>query len=77
MPPGVAAILSIALELPPDARAVLAEKLLESLDEKGLGEVDAAWAAEAQRRIAAFERGEMKALPAEKVLRGLSIRNKP
>ncbi|MBY0523953.1 MAG: addiction module protein [Gemmataceae bacterium] len=61
------AVLTAALALSPEARATLAEKLLDSLREKTQGEIDAAWAEEAKRRIEAFERGEMEAIPAEVV----------
>lgn len=72
----VEAILSAALALSPSDRAVVAEILLKSLDEEDQAKIDAAWAAEAQRRIAAFERGEIKGTPAEEVMRSLRVRNK-
>jgi putative addiction module component (TIGR02574 family) len=77
MSENVEAIFSAALALPPDTRAALAEKLLESLHEQDQGDIDAAWAAEAQRRLAAFDRGEIKGTPAEEVMRSLRIRNTP
>jgi hypothetical protein len=40
-------ILSAALELPPDTRAMLAEHLLSSLDGLNQKQIDAAWAEEA------------------------------
>lgn len=47
-----------ALTLPPGERARLAADLLESLD--GVEEnVDAAWAAEIERRVAAIRAGEV------------------
>jgi putative addiction module component (TIGR02574 family) len=68
------ALLTAALALPPEDRANLAEKLLDSLGEKEQAEIDAAWAEEAQRRLAAFDRGEMEAIPAEDVFRALKQR---
>ena len=44
-----------ALKLSVEERAAFAQFLLASLDEDG--EVDAAWAAEVERRIAAIESG--------------------
>jgi putative addiction module component (TIGR02574 family) len=71
MAEGVDAVFQAALALPAEDRAVLAEKLLESLEGKERAEVDAAWAVEAERRINAYERGLMKAVPAEEVFRFL------
>ena len=51
-------ILDTALALPPDERAWLASELIASLDAKGDSEVEAAWAAEIERRIAEVESGE-------------------
>lgn len=52
--------------LPPEERAKLAESLLESLHSP-LAEVEQAWADEVERRVAAFDRGEIPAYPAEDV----------
>ena len=54
--------------LAPDDRSRLVDLLLESLHEAALGEVEAAWDAEAERRLAAYERGEIQALDGEEVL---------
>ena len=43
-------IISAAMSLPPGARAMLAEHLLESLDATNQSEIDAAWDDEADRR---------------------------
>lgn len=59
-------ILKDALALPPTERAAIAEELLSSLDCPD-SEIDALWAREAQDRLAAFEAGEMEAIPAEEV----------
>ncbi len=63
------AILTAALSLPPENRAVLAEKLLESLETNGNGDVDAAWAEEAERRISALKEGTAKTIPGDEVFR--------
>jgi putative addiction module component (TIGR02574 family) len=63
-------ILSQALGLPPSERAKLAERLFSSLDisqEKR----DRLWAQEADSRIDAYERGEIKAIPANKVFKSI------
>ena len=51
-------ILGTALALPPDERAWLAEELIASLDRYRDPEIEAAWAAEIERRIAEVELGE-------------------
>jgi len=53
--------------LPRAQRERLVDELLESLNEPAAAELDAAWAAEIERRLAAFDRGEVRALPAEEV----------
>jgi putative addiction module component (TIGR02574 family) len=51
-------VLGTALALPPDERAWLAEELIASLDQHRDAEIEAAWAAEIERRIAEVELGE-------------------
>ena len=60
-------ILEEALALPPMERASLVDELLSSFDFPARQEVDALWAAEAEDRIDACDRGEMRAIPADKV----------
>jgi putative addiction module component (TIGR02574 family) len=52
--------------LPPKARAYLAERLLESLDEAGN---EQAWITEARRRRDEVRAGKVKPVPAEEVYR--------
>jgi putative addiction module component (TIGR02574 family) len=52
------------LQLSPEDRAFLAERLLDSLDEV---EIDDAWGKEAKRRRDEVRRGKVKPIPAEKV----------
>jgi putative addiction module component (TIGR02574 family) len=59
-------ILQQLLSLPVETRAALAEKLLESLDPPDERN-NRLWAEEAERRVEAYERGEMKAIPGEEV----------
>lgn len=55
-----------ALKLTDSERASLAQRLLASLDENA--EVEEAWAAEVERRIAAVERGEVQDIPITEAL---------
>lgn len=55
-----------ALALPRSERARLAERLIASLDTDA--EIEAAWAEEMRRRLEAFRRGEIEAIPAEEVV---------
>lgn len=52
-------LLAAALELPLDERAEMAAELLESL-QAAEEEVEAAWAAEIQQRVAAARAGELE-----------------
>lgn len=53
--------------LNPEERARLAEAMTESLREAMPSEIAAAWEAEINRRIEAYERGEATLVPAEDV----------
>lgn len=55
-----------AQELGAEERAELAESLLASIREP-IADVEAAWAHEIESRVAAYDRGEMKAYAAEDV----------
>lgn len=54
-------------QLPVEDREMLVDALLESLNEPAAAELDAAWASEIERRLAAYDRGEVSALPAAEV----------
>ncbi len=58
-------IVNQALGLEPEDRAFIADKLEESLSGEGFAtpEIAAAWVTEIERRIAAYDRGEIEALP--------------
>ena len=58
-----------ALKLTASERAALAQRLLASLDEDA--EVEEAWPAEVERRIAAVERGEVQDIPMAEALAAL------
>ena len=56
-----------ARNLSSDERLELVDDLLASLDE-GDAKIDALWAKEAEDRLAAYRRGEIKAIPLQEVL---------
>ena len=60
-------VLEEALSLPPAERAELADRLLTSLDAALDDRIDKLWAQEAEDRLDAFERGEIKAVSAREV----------
>lgn len=60
-------ILANALKLSPMERAELVEKLLSSFEFHSRNAIDELWAQEAESRIDAFERGEIKAISAKEV----------
>ncbi|MBF0341545.1 MAG: addiction module protein [Magnetococcales bacterium] len=63
----VVAIESQARKLTPLARLELVDAILSSLDEPNQ-ELDRLWSQEAEERLAAYRRGEMKAIPLDEVL---------
>ncbi len=67
----LAALTEQALALPNDERAALAETLFGSLGDHGDQRINTWWAVEAERRIAAFDRGELVGVPADELLRSL------
>lgn len=66
---GIDELEAAALKLEPKARARLAEKLLESLEQLSPDENAQLWADEAERRAAAVESGALGSRPAEDVFR--------
>jgi putative addiction module component (TIGR02574 family) len=63
----IAELAEQARALEPGERSRLVELLLESLQEPPLAEVEAAWAQEVERRVAAYKRGEVETYAAEDV----------
>jgi putative addiction module component (TIGR02574 family) len=53
-------VLADALELPPVERAELVEEILSSFDFPLRREIDALWAREAEDRLDAYVRGDLK-----------------
>jgi putative addiction module component (TIGR02574 family) len=66
-------IVQQALALSPDDRAYVADVIEQSLTggEFASPEIAAAWAAEIERRIDAYDRGEIQALDAETAIQRL------
>ena len=60
-------ILKQASALPPAEKLELVEALLNDLDRPDPG-MDAAWAAEAEDRVAAYRKGELRSIPLSDVL---------
>ena len=69
-------IAAEALELPLNARAELASRLLESLDDLSEEENEQLWAQEAERRYAEYKAGRIEAVPAEEVFERLRSRQR-
>lgn len=58
-----------ALKLPSEARARLADLLVESLDADELGRIDRLWTAEAKRRRDEVRAGRVKTIPGDQARR--------
>ena len=65
-------VFNQALELSPIERAELIERLLSSFDFPERGKIDSLWADEAESRIDAFERGELKSKSVKQVFENLN-----
>ena len=62
-------LLQSALALPESDRAEIAASLIHSLDTEMDEDVDAAWAAEIERRMESIDKGEVKLIPWDDVMR--------
>ena len=70
MAPNAEKLLQEALSLPEDARIALAEALLQSVEQDLSDEgADAAWSAEAKRRLEEVRSGAVKPVPWEEAER--------
>ncbi len=65
-------LLNEALELSPTERAEFAEQLLSSLETTSDKRIDELWAIEAEQRIDAYQRGELRSTPARQVFDEIS-----
>ena len=63
-----------AMQLPPVERMALVEHILDSLDEPDPS-MDALWSREADDRLAAYRRGEIRAVPLAEVPSPTNIGN--
>lgn len=61
-------LTAAALQLPIESRALLADRLVESLDSAELDEIHRLWSAEAIRRRDEVRSGRVQAVPGEQVL---------
>ena len=64
------------LELPTEDRADLARRLIESLEEPVVGDFEAEWIEEAERRYAAYREGVSAGRPGQEVIRESKARLK-
>jgi putative addiction module component (TIGR02574 family) len=55
------------VQLPPEERLQVVERILDSLDEPDAS-LDALWAKEADNRLAAYRRGEIRAVTLSEVI---------
>lgn len=63
----VAELVQRGRALPPEERARLVDQLLETLNEPAARELDAAWDAEIDKRLAEYDSGAVAAIDAEEV----------
>jgi putative addiction module component (TIGR02574 family) len=61
------ALSAQAVKLPPEERMEVVERILDSLDEPDAS-LDALWAKEADDRLAAYRRGEVRAVALSEVI---------
>ena len=71
-----AQVLDEALSLPPEERAELIDRLQSSLDLPSHKRIDELWAQEAEDRIDAFERGEIKVISGKEVFNEINKHKK-
>jgi len=63
-----------AAKLPPEERVEVVERILDSLDQPNVT-LDALWAKEADDRLAAYRRGEIKAVALSDVIAKYRVNN--
>jgi putative addiction module component (TIGR02574 family) len=67
-------IIQEAMALSPDDRAIVANRLWESLQSEVDPEIEKAWLDEFERRLAAYERGETRAFSLDQAMEILKER---
>jgi len=75
MTPTAEALSAQAVQLPADERLALVEHLLDSLDVPDPS-LESLWATEAQDRLAAYRRGEIRAIALSDVLAKYQVTNR-
>ena len=68
------ALSAQAAMLPPEVRVEIVERILDSLDQPNVT-LDALWAKEADERLAAYRRGEIKAIALSEVIAKYRVNN--
>jgi putative addiction module component (TIGR02574 family) len=68
MPMKIEELTEQALALPNEAKALLVDRLVESLDPSEAGELHDLWAGEAQRRLRELRSGAVQAIPGDEAL---------
>jgi len=68
MPLSLDQITEEAIKLPPASRALLADKLVQSLESEDPDEIQQLWSAEAIRRRDEIRSGQMQPIPGEQVI---------
>ena len=69
------ALSAQAVQLTPAERMEVVERILDSLDQPDTT-IDSLWAKEADDRLAAYRRGEIKALALSEVIEKYAVANK-
>ncbi|OGB81063.1 MAG: addiction module protein [Burkholderiales bacterium RIFOXYD2_FULL_59_8] len=64
------------VQLPPEERMQVVERILDSLDEPDAS-LDALWAKEADSRLTAYRRGEIRAVTLSEVIAKYQVNTKP
>lgn len=68
MPMTIDQLAAEALALPSEERALLADRLVESLDSAEANRLDQLWAAEAKRRRNDVRKGSVETIPGDEAL---------
>ena len=76
MTPTAEALSAQAAKLPPQERMEVVERILDSLDQPDAA-LEALWAQEAEDRLAAYRRGEIKAVALSEVIAKYQVNAKP
>jgi putative addiction module component (TIGR02574 family) len=61
-----------AIELPPDQRFALAQRILASVEPEEILETDEVWALEIRERMRRYDAGETQGIPAQEVFAELA-----